>query len=457
MTYGIIETNSSSSIRSKELTEHLTQNQIIGYSRCTLTPSELLTSSDHLGDCSFCRELVERALGSDAAYLTLKSEVFSDSIGADVSQIDIAHLTFEQTANYVDGLVAVKELSDVKAHLMICEQCIVAVNDLLSFKDTLYTEPEKKNRRLASLIAIKSFLRQSTNAIASLFNKSPALVFRSTLTVLLLIITGLMIWRMLPVKKKTNDITQTSPSQIKPTMTPFSPATPTQKGLEGVLLAKLNDGDGQIELAHNGKLSGAEYLPSNYQQMIKKALIDQQLEKSSLLTGLGRSGGGRPVIRGSEIGDLDFFAIEPVGKVIIIDHPSFRWSPLAGATSFVVEIYDKNFALVATSPKISGSGWKVRQALRRGDLYSWQVKAVKDEKEFITPRAPAPQAKFFILDQTRANEIVKIRQKYPTSHLALALLYAKSGLLNEAELELRLLHKNNPKSVVVNRLLSSLR
>ena len=54
----------------------------------------------------------------------------------------------------------------------------------------------------------------------------------------------------------------------------------------------------------------------------------------------------------------------------------------------------------------------------------------------------------------RRNELLKARQAYATSHLALALLNAKHGLLGEAEQELRALVKANPDSEIARTLLA---
>jgi hypothetical protein len=123
------------------------------------------------------------------------------------------------------------------------------------------------------------------------------------------------------------------------------------------------------------------------------------------------------------------------------------------ATGYVVEVYDSKFNLAASSPQLTNHSW-TPPALPRGKVYSWQVKAIKDEQEFLSPRPPAPQAKFRILDQAKANELAKARRAYPSSHLALGLLYAEAGLLKEAEQELRALQKANPGSEIARSLLS---
>ena len=134
--------------------------------------------------------------------------------------------------------------------------------------------------------------------------------------------------------------------------------------------------------------------------------------------------------------------------------PAFRWSALEGATSYVVEVYDEQFKLVASSSELTARSWTIAKPLARGRVYSWQVKAIKDGQEVTSPRPPAPQAKFRVLDQAKANEIMQAKRAYPTSHLTLGLLYADAGLLREAEQEFRLLQRANPDSEIARKLLT---
>ena len=114
---------------------HLTENQIEDYGRQRLSAAELLSVSDHLGVCESCRGQVERALGGDAAFLALRSEVFDPPAGIASSTGVWTHPTVEQIAEYVDGMPTGEEMQVVKDHLTSCEQCALAVNDLRAFKN----------------------------------------------------------------------------------------------------------------------------------------------------------------------------------------------------------------------------------------------------------------------------------------------------------------------------------
>jgi hypothetical protein len=284
--------------------------------------------------------------------------------------------------------------------------------------------------------------------------------FSSALTALLLIASGWLIWQTLQRKETPPDLTRTAKTTPSPTAPSVTPVVSPTLSIEsaGELLAQLNDGGGQLMLDGDGNLSGPpgfDDLPPSYRQMVKGALSNQRLEKPQSLAGLTRP--GSISIRSGEKEDLKFSVIEPVGKVILSDRPTLSWLRLDGATSYVVQIYDEALNLATISRQLTENSWTPPQSLQRGVIYSWQVIAIKDGQEFIAPRAPAPQAKFRILDQAKANEIRQARRAYSSSHLTLALLYTQAGLLDEAEQELRALQKANPNSAIVRRLLSNLR
>jgi hypothetical protein len=179
-------------------------------------------------------------------------------------------------------------------------------------------------------------------------------------------------------------------------------------------------------------------------------ITTRRVERSSQLKGLSRPPSS---LMSSDEQRGEFSVIEPVGTVLMNAQPTFRWSSMEGATGYVVEVYDDNFQLAAASPQITNYSWAAPQSLSRGKVYAWQVKAMKDGQEVTSPRPPAPQAKFRILDQAKANELAQARRAYASSHLTLALLYAEAGLLKESEQELRKLRKANPDSELARNLL----
>lgn len=433
--------------------EHLTQNQIEDYGRQKLSAAELLSVSDHLGACEACRGQVERALGSEAAFFSLRSEVFGAESEILFSTAMRTHPTVEQIAEYVDGMPAGEELQVVKDHLTSCEQCALAVNDLRAFKNQVAPSLNREYRP-SSVRATSESWRRLFALLPSPFLRSP-LAFSSALAVLLLMVTGWLVWQA--QQKETNPAVAiaTPPPAFTPSATPpviprASPI-PAPEGSAAPVIAQLNDGGGRVILDGEGKVSGVDNLPPAYQRMVKESLANQRVAKSSLLAGLNRPASS--LMGGDEQGNK-FSVTEPVGKVMLSDRPTFRWSQLEGATGYVVEVYDEKFNLAGASSQLTDNSWTVPQPLKRGGIYSWQVKAIKVGQEFRSPRPPAPQAKFRILDQAKSNELTKAQRAYASSHLTLGLLYSEAGLLDETEKEFRALQKSNPDSTFVRRLLS---
>ena len=417
--------------------EHLTQQQLEDFALQRLGAAELVTVSDHLGECELCRAHVEAGKNGDAAFFALHEEAFRDETGLS------AHLTAQQTAEYVDKNLTGESLQVVNDHLAGCEQCVLAVADLRTFRNEI--APSLDREYSPTLVPMTT--RDSWwTRFASFFRVSPVPAFGSAaLAVLLVALVAWFVWRRTDERQPQIAVAPTPVSQPSPaTETPSLPPQP-----EAVpVVAQLNDGNGVLTLDKEGNLSGAENLPATYKTLVTKALTTQRIGKSSQLEGLSRPPSS---LMSSDNPKEQFSVLYPVGDVMMTNYPTFRWSPLEGATGYEVEVYDAQFNLVASSPRVTNTSWAT--SLGRGQVYSWQVKAIKDNQEITSPRPPAPQARFRVLDQNRANELSKAKRAYGSSHLTLAVLYADAGLLKEAEQELRLLRRANPNSDLATKLL----
>ena len=398
--------------------EHLSQKQVEDYSLHQLGAAELLAVSDHLGACEVCRVRVEGALSGDVAFLALHDEAFSEN------GFDSAHLTAGQTADYVDQSLAGEALQMVDDHLSGCEHCALAVADLRAFRNEIAPSLDRRYGPVS-----EGGWRQR---FASLFKVGPVPAFgAAALAVLVVATIAWLVWRtqgekapeVVAVSSPTPPVSQPSPSP-EPSLQP----PPAQE-----VVAQLNDGE----------------VPPAYQNRVKEVLTSQRIGRSSQLQGLTRPSS---TLMGSN-NQPEFLVLEPSGSVSLTDRPAFRWSEMEGATGYVVEVYDDQFKLAASSPQLTNRSWTIPQPLPRGKVYSWQVKAIKDGQEITWPRPPAPQAKFRILDQSKANELARARRAYSSSHLTLGLLYADAGLLREAEHEFRLLLRANPNSPLARTLL----
>ena len=422
------------------MVEHLTQKQVEDYCRRRLSAAELLAVTDHFAGCDVCRQRIESARNGEAAFFELRSQVFEETA-------EPVHLTMEETAAYAERSLAGEALQTVADHLTHCEQCVAAVNDLREFRNEIAPSLDDEQHELRPATvpsSAESSWRKTLRALMAPFRVSPIPAFGgAALAILLLAVIAWVVWR---TPQQPDQQIATAPTP-QPTAPP-SPSDSQPAQPPAAIIAEVNDGSGILSLRRDGTLSGADNLPPSYQNLVRKALSTGRIEKSAQLQGLTRPPSS---LMGADNAQRDFSVLEPLGNVLLTNRPTFRWSALEGATGYVVEVYDEKFTPVTASPQLTTLTWTT--TLPRGHVYSWQVKATKDEQEMTSPRPPAPQAKFRILEQTKANELANARRAHASSHLTLGLLYADAGLLREAEQEFRLLQKANPNSDLARTLL----
>ena len=281
----------------------------------------------------------------DAAFFAMRSQVFGDAAKISSPRGMRVHPTAEQTATYIDGNLAGEDLQFFSDHLTNCEQCALAIDDLRAFKSQIAPSLDREYRPAAVPSSADGWWQRAAASLSSLFG-SPRMAFGAAVLVLLAALVGWLMWRTEPKTEPKEEVVVDIPQ----------PAPAVR------LVAQLNDGDGQLTLDAEGKLSGADNLTPNLQAMLKDALTGKRLESSSQLRGLTRR--SSPLMSSDKSGN-SFSVTEPVGRVLISDRPTFRWSTLEGATGYVVEVYDTKFNLVATSlnsPAICGQRNRSRAA-----------------------------------------------------------------------------------------------
>jgi hypothetical protein len=212
----------------------------------------------------------------------------------------------------------------------------------------------------------------------------------------------------------------------------------------------LNDGGRQVRLDREGNLAGLGNLFPLERRAVRTALTTGQLDLPSELTQLSSKAG---VLMSGKTDGVSFALLSPVGTVVRDSRPVFHWQSLDGANAYTVNIYDSRFSKVATSSQLSGTEWAIQTSLERGAIYIWQVTAIKDGVEVKSPVKPAPEARFKILEQAKADELERVRRAHSNSHLILGTLYSQAGLLDEAEREFQALLAANPRSAIAQKLL----
>ena len=240
----------------------------------------------------------------------------------------------------------------------------------------------------------------------------------------------------------------TSPDATKPT------APALRRDDASHLVVALNDGGRTLTLDRRNQLGGAADVPPAYRRLIVQALAGQRIETPPELASL-RDRAGR--LRGGADEQGSFALLGPAGTLTRTGQPVLRWQPLAGATRYTVKIYDADLNAVAVSPPLARTEWTPPAPLPPGAIYSWQVTAERDGATVLAPQAQESRALFKVLPPTRLEELQRAERIAGDSQLLRAIVYARFGLVDEAEGELRKLQKANARSALARRLAESLR
>ncbi|HZN00592.1 MAG TPA: hypothetical protein VFB70_14420 [Pyrinomonadaceae bacterium] len=400
--------------------QHPTKLELQDYRRRTLAPDVFLSVQRHVADCASC------AMQSDSpADLARDLEDLHSGL-LDAPDETPYHLSTVEAMAYARNTADEIDSEIAESHLAVCEACRAEVQ-----------------RHHVKPPALKP--RAWVNWWQPL--RVAAVVSCGILVILLV----LWLLRNKPAQH-TEQAVSPPPATSSPQSSPAPSATPEVRPTEFALV--LNDGTREVTVDKQGTLAGLERLPSPLQQRVRAALQSGKLEHPSALVQLK----GQPsTLLGKSSTGLPFELVSPLAQVVRTEQPTFRWRPLAGAQSYTVTVTDADLNVVATSPPLNTTEWRISNRLRDGVVYSWQVTAQKDGAGITSPVLPAPQAKFKVIDRATSETLQQAERAYPDSHLTLGVLYAEAGLLDEAEQQLRELVRSNPRERIAIKLLDNVK
>jgi Putative zinc-finger len=414
-----------------------------------MSAPQLLAAGDHLAICEACRKQVMDAIGAPNIYFSLRARLRLEA----ASNAD--HISYEQISGFVDGKLADVDRELVETHLEHCALCADEVTDLRSFHTTMTTPP------VTPIATETSGIREKLRTFWSTWSSwTPHFATAPAIVLLLVFVTGalILVWK---TRSRSTDVTEnrgssevTSVPSPVPTQTtiPANNSDSAKDENANIELA-LNDAGDRITVDKHGNIAGLDALAPSLRSVVSQALRTERVEPSHDLSELSGKAG---ILLGDQDKSPALVLLSPVGKVLRADRPRFRWRPLAGASSYTVNILDSDFNVLETSPPLTVTSWSPSSSLARGKVLSWQVTAVKDGQTLIFPTAPAPEVRFKILETEKARELMRAEGIKPRSHLALGVLYARAGLLDDAERELRALAAANPQSATARKLLRSI-
>jgi uncharacterized protein YoxC len=448
------------------MSKHLSAQETEQYRSQTMSPEQLLIVDTHIATCRACREKLDDVPRPYTAFTSLQSafDAFTGPEGQ--------HLSFDQIAAYIDDEIDESDRESLEHHLLLCQMCEAETRDLRLFSQAMDQPAEQYLPSLPGTVQNKPLI----------FWRSGAARIAAAAVVILAISIALLISirRTATLQSQVSELQQTRErleaditglteenqsirrdyesnkaalADLQARLDPHRPGAHEVKSeRQGAAVVTLNDGGVQITLDANGNLLGLESLPRAWQKEVRVALLKEGVNVPRWLSELK----GKPttLLNGSGV-SVAFNLIEPVGKIVESDRPTFRWHPLEGASGYALAVFDSKFNKVAESGPIQSLEWVPPEALRRGTVYSWQVTALKDGKEIVSPRPPASEARFKVLEQATAIELERARERYAGSNLILGILHAQAGLLDRAERDFQALADRNPQSSAARRLLQS--
>jgi hypothetical protein len=454
---------------------HLSCEQIDSFSRGTSAGADLIAVYDHIADCGECRVRLATEAGRARSVESVLSTLAVEAASTE------SHLEYEEMEALVDGSADETDRESMESHIEVCGLCASEMAELRALKAQLvglaaapqsWERPAQNGTMSVPFWGWRSqrWLRVAVAAAAlaaavGIVWFVATIPLRNRITVLNSEIAEL---------RRANEDLKSDAANVADLQNRTAQLEkerakgPEEAGAGGGGSAadheagtgpdrlaeresvKLRDGGGTFILDASNGLHAPGVMQSQDAEAVKSALVARQVEPPPIIAGLaGRYG----MLRGASEG-VRFGLQSPVGTAVLTDRPTFRWRGLEGASHYTVAIYDASFNQVATSPPLNATEWTVAQPLQRGFIYSWQVTAAKDGKLISSPTSPAPEARFLVLDQAGATRLAQAKQTYGNSHLVLGVLYARAGLLDDAEQELRALAKANPGSTVARKLLA---
>jgi hypothetical protein len=392
------------------VSDHLPSDLLDRYRSRKLTPAELLATHGHLALCEACRARLRSVERPDAAFSDLRAQLDADDAEA-------LHLRYEDMELHVDGSLGDVAREIVDSHLAICARCHSDVEDLRAFKSEMAARPDG----------------EPATSSRSLRPPRPALRWVLPAAVA----AGVVILAWLSTRSPIDQAAPSTQVEAVPTASPSASILPPP-----AIRVALDDGGRRVTLDSTGRLEGLPPLSTEVQDAVRAALDHGRVDTAPVLAGLI---GARGTLLGPAAGTV-FSLSSPLGTLVEDDRPTLRWQALPGADGYSVAVFDSDFRAVDRSPRLRGTEWRVPQPLARGATYSWQVTATKDGKEVLAPDAASAEARFRVLSVAEAEGLAQARREYAGSHLVLGILYARAGLLDDAERELRALVRANPDS-----------
>lgn len=458
----------------------LTNEQIEQYSHGTLgSPETWVAAEVHLAGCTNCSERLDAILRKGCVPVVQR---LLPKIGQE------ACLDDDLLRRFVSGEADEREEEQVEFHIQDCPLCAEDVTAIRTFqakmrrydwmeasraaqhstiRDSWYDRaldriPLKLRHpvllragRTLAFLVVPLLLFQLYSEIGSLKSqwKTEQRTLAGELSQKEMRITGLQ--QEIKRLQSASQATQRRLTNVTQQMIKLKEKTGSAEALD----VAIEDAGKQVEVDRQGNIVGLEGASLQTQEDVKRAL-QQQIVMADIQDSDRLIGPTLGLRSGPEKGKT-FSLRQPVRTVVQSDRPTFRWTPMPGATSYAVSVIDdsrnKN---VVISPSLKETTWTSSTPLTPGHVYRWIVVATLSDGTTLQAPPPSsgkdtPKARFRVLDPKAAGALAAEIQPSGASHLVRSVLYAHAGLLDDAEQELNALAADNPTSITIRNLRDS--
>jgi hypothetical protein len=389
---------------------HLSTEEIRGYLRRRLTRNDFARVGEHVHSCASCYQ----------DFLAELQKRFPIEIDLDeLAGLKGWHLEGEELAAYVEGRMDELSFECASLHLEECGSCMETASGAFE-----YRLENPRVRRSARRKESSTWSRYLPSVLST-----PLPRLRLAAAAVVLFALALIAWAVLQSKSEKSQLAGARPPETSsPDSTPHQTTAPVQPGPGvGSDIDHRIDGAAPEQMAANSPEHGA----GGQEDEIERTLIAKNLTMPPAIEMLDRT--PAIAVRGNRTSLQSFSVVSPFATIVGTDRPTFRWTALSGATSYTVSVYDADLHLVETSEPLKEIQWSMPDRLEAGIVYTWTVTALKDGQEIIAPASPA-RAEFKILGKPELRKLNRMVSR-TTSHAVRGVLFAKAGLLDEAEKE----------------------
>ncbi len=174
-------------------------------------------------------------------------------------------------------------------------------------------------------------------------------------------------------------------------------------------------------------------IPVQYRDEVKAAMYSGGLHIPEAIAGM--EAGPIQLRSTTDVKPSALHVISPQATAVVEDTPVFRWTSVDGA-SYTISIYDDQFHAMESASGLKVTEWRPDKPLRRGAVYRWEVRAVKGKHADLAPAPTEPEARFSVLGVAVTQRLAEARTAMTHAPLAMGILYADAGALDDAKREL---------------------